>query len=223
MRAVFHDAVMEHLDAAFFRDFFRLASSRLEDNRQAFCALDGAIGDGDHGSSMAGGFAAIEQAMRTEDPRLPADALRLASKAFLAEVGATVGPLYASGFLEAARRLQAHDPLPLSSIWVVLSGCAEGIRARGQAVAGDKTMLDVWIPAAQAAQRAESSGSSAAEIAALTDAAARAACENTAAMMAVRGRAARLQERSIGHIDPGAASAAVVIGALCDTVMARSR
>ncbi|MCH8465275.1 MAG: dihydroxyacetone kinase subunit L [Roseinatronobacter sp.] len=223
MLQVLHDPVMDVLNADFFADFFCLAADRLEEKRHALCALDGAIGDGDHGSSMAGGFAAITRALRQQNPTSAAEVMRIAAQAFLSEVGATVGPLYASGFLEAGRRLQGAEPLGPGQFGLFLAGCAEGIQQRGQAAPGDKTMLDVWLPAAQAAQRAASAGAGPAEIARLTAATARSACENTAALISLRGRAARLQDRSIGHIDPGAASGAVVIEALCDTVLSRLR
>lgn len=217
MLKVLHSAGMERLDAPFLIDFFRLAGHRLDEARAMLCVLDGAIGDGDHGSSMAGGFGAINDALRQTEQPDPASVLRIAAQAFLAEVGATVGPLYATGFLEAAKRLQG-DPLPLSDLGVVLSGIADGIRRRGQAEPGDKTMLDVWLPAAQAAQRA---GPVVADIATAVAATIRSASDGTRSMIAVRGRAARLQERTIGHLDPGAASAAIVIGALCDAARAR--
>lgn len=203
---------MKHLDAPFLIDFFRLAGHRLDGAREMLCVLDGAIGDGDHGSSMAGGFGAINDALRVADQPDPASVMRIAAQAFLAEVGATVGPLYATGFLEAGKRLQG-DPLPLSDLGVVLSGIADGIRRRGKADPGDKTMLDVWLPAAQTAQRA---GPEVADLAQAVAATARSAADATRSMIAARGRAARLQDRTIGHLDPGAASAAIVIGALCD-------
>ncbi|MGY6549148.1 MAG: dihydroxyacetone kinase subunit DhaL [Roseinatronobacter sp.] len=209
---------MDMIDAAFLTDVFHRASARLDAQRAYLCELDGAIGDGDHGSSMAGGFAAIGRALRERKPASPADALRCAAQAFLTETGATVGPLYASAFLEAARQLDASPPLPMTETGVLLAACADGLRARGKAAPGDKTMLDVWWPAAQAATRAHREGAALARMADVIEATARAACRETAALISVRGRAARLQERSIGHVDPGAASSVEIIAAICDTL-----
>ncbi len=217
MLSVLHCKTMQQLDAPFLIDFFHLAGLRLDEAREMLCVLDGAIGDGDHGSSMAGGFAAINDALRLSAQADPASVMRIAAQAFLAEVGATVGPLYATGLLEAGKRLQGKR-LQLCELDLVLSGIADGIRRRGQADPGDKTMLDVWHSAALSAQRA---GPDIAELAQAVDATARQAADSTRGMMAARGRAARLQERTIGHLDPGAASAAIVIGALCDAAKAR--
>lgn len=197
---------MDKIDAPALFAFFRGASARLDADRHQLCALDGEIGDGDHGTSMANGFAAIERLLRARDPGAtpPADLLREAAMAFIGEVGATVGPLYASALLELAK-VFTGPALPLSD---VLTAIADGIAARGGAKPGDKTMLDVWSPAARAAASAGTAG------AALD--AARQGAEATVAMMAGRGRAARLKERSLGHMDPGAASALILVEVLVD-------
>ncbi|WP_210879303.1 dihydroxyacetone kinase subunit DhaL [Roseovarius autotrophicus] len=213
---------MAQLDKQFIADVFHLATARLEDSRQMLCRLDGEIGDGDHGSSMANGFAAIDRVLRSRPDAEPPEMLRLAAQAFLAEVGATVGPLYASAFLEVAALLDAKSPLPMCELGAVLSAFATGIAQRGKAQPGDKTMLDVWLPAAQSAQRAARDDLSLARMAALIRSAADTARDETAALMSTRGRAARLQERSIGHLDPGAVSSAVIIGAICDIVAERA-
>ncbi len=213
---------MDRIDADFVADALRRAAARLDAQRGWLCALDGEIGDGDHGTSMANGFDAIARALTATPPARTAEALRLAARAFLAEVGATAGPLYASAFLEAAARLNGPQDLPLDRLGELLAALAAGIARRGKAQPGDKTMLDVWLPAAQAAQRAARDGAELARIAADTRAAAAAARDETASLMAVRGRAARLQERSIGHLDPGAASGAEIIFALCDAVTDRA-
>lgn len=213
---------MDRIDTSFITDFFFLASVRLEENRQTLCRLDGEIGDGDHGTSMANGFAAIEKVIRAQPDAAPADMLRQAAHAFLAEVGATVGPLYASAFLEAATLFDGEQPLAMSEIGQVLSAFARGISKRGKAQPGDKTMLDVWLPAAQAAERAARAEQPLTRLASLTRGAANAARDETAAMMSTRGRAARLQERSIGHLDPGAVSAALIVDAICATLEERA-
>lgn len=205
------------IDSAFLTRFFRLAAERLEEARQYLCALDGEVGDGDHGTSMANGFSAITARLRAvADDDLPPDALlREAAQAFLGEVGATVGPLYASAMLTAAKRFAESQPEDHDL--TMLLGCfADGITKCGKAGVGDKTMLDAWYPAVQAAGAAASRGTDFVAIAKAAANAAQKGAEATASMIASRGRAARLKERSLGHVDPGAASAAILIGTFAD-------
>ncbi|EEW26188.1 dihydroxyacetone kinase subunit DhaL [Rhodobacter ferrooxidans] len=210
---------MSSIDSAFLIAVFRRAADRLEAERQALCALDGEIGDGDHGTSMANGFAAINDHLRgmARQEATPAAVLRDAASTFLAEVGATVGPLYATAFLHGARLLEAGD-LDRQQIGRLVVAMADGIKARGQAELGDKTMIDVWYPAGHAAIAAAAEGGSPAEVARALRMAAEQARETTVTMIAARGRASRLKERSLGHLDPGGASAAIILAAIADTL-----
>lgn len=211
-------AMTDLMDTRYFIAFFRLAAEALEAHRQDLCALDGEIGDGDHGSSMANGFAAISAGLRGA-PALslaPGALLRQAATAFLGESGGTVGPLYATALTEAAALLE-KGPLDRRDLAAVLSAFATGIARRGGAGLGDKTMLDAWIPAHLAARTAASAGGDAAMVAAAAARAALAGAETTASMIASRGRASRLKERSLGHLDPGAVSAALIISAFADS------
>lgn len=212
---------MTQIDSAFLIRFFRLASEQLEADRSYLCKLDGAIGDGDHGTSMALGFAAVVERLRrplTPEPPTPDAILTEAAKAFLSEVGATVGPLYASAFLSGAKCL-ANGTLETQQIGTLIRAFADGIRTRGKAETGDKTMLDVWYPAALAAENASGEGAAIADILAAMTEAANAGRDSTGPMIASRGRAARLNERSIGHIDPGAASAALILSVLPEVIL----
>ncbi|SFC85715.1 dihydroxyacetone kinase subunit DhaL [Tropicimonas isoalkanivorans] len=208
---------MSKIDNAYLLSFFKLAADRLEARRQELCSLDGEIGDGDHGTSMANGFAAIDARLREvpADTATPALLLREAASAFIGEVGATVGPLYATALLQGAALLE-DGPLERDRLGDLLAQFAAGIGMRGQAQPGDKTMLDAWVPATQAARNAAAGGASAREVAEAAAAAARKGADTTASMVASRGRAARLKERSLGHPDPGAVSAALIIGAFAE-------
>lgn len=206
---------MTVIDSAWLTRFFTIAAERLEEARPHLCGLDGEVGDGDHGTSMAAGFAAITRHLRKAGPLPPDALLRQAAQAFLGEVGATVGPLYAAALLAAAPRF-ADGPLSGRDLALFLDDLAQGIAQRGRAGPGDKTMLDAWFPAAQAAHRATETGGSAQAIAKAATEAANKGAEATATMIASRGRAARLKERSLGHVDPGAASAAILIGIFPD-------
>lgn len=207
---------MVRIDSGDLVDIFRAVSARMSQARGWLGELDGAIGDADHGASMAEGFAAIVRATRdAAADGAPAGTLfSVAARAFLSGVGATAGPLYASALLRAGQGLEDTDPLSDADIARIVPAMADGIRQRGKAAAGDKTMMDAWGPAARAVDAALAAGSSG--LLAL-DAAIEAAVEgreSTRAMVASKGRAARLGERSLGHVDPGAASAVIVIEGL---------
>lgn len=211
---------MSKIDSAFLIASFRRASDRLEAERQVLCALDGEIGDGDHGTSMANGFTAISSRLRTMEKTdaAPAALLREAANAFLGEVGATVGPLYASALLYGARLLDAEE-LDQREIGRLMVAFGDGIKARGHAELGDKTMIDVWYPAGHAAIAAADDGADLADVARTLIEAAEQASQTTITMIAMRGRASRLKERSLGHLDPGGASAAIIATAFAETMV----
>lgn len=195
---------------------FNAIAETMEAERDALCALDGEIGDGDHGIAMAGGFGAVRTALEgLGADALPTDVLNTAARAFLSEVGASCGPLYATAFMRAGAFAKGKDVLTADDIPGLLAAMAEGIAHRGKAALGDKSMLDVWQPAAEAAAGATGSVGDLLNVAAE---AAEAAAENTATMQAKIGRAARLGERSQGHRDPGAVSAAMLIGVLAKSL-----
>ena len=211
---------MDQIDTAFLARFFQAAAARLEAERDALCSLDGAIGDGDHGISMANGFAAVATLVRGGQrlQESPADLMRAAAAAFIGEVGATVGPLYATAMLDAAEMFDTRGSVPLSQAHLFLAALANGIARRGQAGPGDKTMLDAWLPAVQTAQSQGEAGKPPAEALWAAVEAARRGATATATMIASRGRAARLQARSLGHRDPGAVSATLILEAFAETV-----
>lgn len=188
----------------------------MEANRDALCALDGEIGDADHGIGMALGFGAVRTASAAlEVEATPTDVFNTAAKSFLNAVGASTGPLYATAFMRAAVAVKGKNVLGPEDMSVVLTAMADGIAYRGKAALSDKTMLDVWRPAAEAALG--TSGSTGDILGAAANAAETAA-EATKAMEAKLGRAARLGTRSIGHVDPGAASAAIIIRTLANSL-----
>lgn len=211
---------MDALDARQLTAILRLVWLRIDEARQMLGQLDGAIGDADHGNSMAEGFAAVVRALASTDGVAAGDLFSIAADSFLDAVGATTGPLYASAFLAAGDRYRGRQMLDAADIAGLIPAFASGIAMRGKASAGDKTMLDAWGPAARAVTDAQAAG--AAPLAAL-DAALLAAEEGrdaTRAMIASVGRASRLGQRSLGHVDPGAASAVIIIAAIRDGLAA---
>lgn len=194
--------MMEFTTAHLARLFASL-SERMTVERDALCRLDGAIGDADHGIAMATGMQAAQASVAALDTPLLQDQFNAAAKAFLNAVGASSGPLYATAFLRAGKVGGARKAMPASETPLLIAAMAEGIAHRGKAVAGQKTMMDAWGPASDAA----TGGRGFADIAT----AAERGAASTAGMVATLGRAARLGERSLGHPDPGAVSAAMII------------
>jgi dihydroxyacetone kinase-like protein len=195
-------------------DLFRLIARRLSEARLELGALDGAIGDADHGNAMAEGFAAVVRATSTDDTRLPSEMFAVAGRSFLSAVGATTGPLYASALLAAAQGLEGKPALSAADVAGFVPAFAAGIAQRGKARPGDKTMMDAFAPAARAVIEAAKAGLSPVDQLRRAEAAAIQGRDDTRAMIAAMGRAARLGARSLGHIDPGAASAVIIIAAL---------
>lgn len=213
---------MESFTSRDLIDLFRLISLRMSEARIELGALDGAIGDADHGNSMADGFAAVVHATLNSDDLAPSGILALAAQSFLSAVGATTGPLYASALLSAARGVEGKMVLSAADVAGLVPEFAAGIADRGKARPGDKTMMDAWAPAARAVTEAERTCLPPLQQLHRAEAAAREGREATRAMIAATGRAARLGARSLGHVDPGAASAVIMIGALSEWLQARS-
>lgn len=195
---------------------FERMSEMIETEKDHLSELDGAIGDGDHGITMSIGFKAVTAALATLDldAASPSDVMSTAASGFLDAVGASTGPLYATGFRRAAQALAGRDQLDLAAFRDMLVAISEGIRDRGKAQRGDKTMLDVWLPAAEAAAVAMAGNRSSHDFWKAVEAAAENGAAATATMVATKGRAARLRERSLGHADPGAVSATLLIKAI---------
>ncbi len=187
---------------------FATFAARMTAERDALCALDGAVGDADHGITMEQGMIAARDAVAGIAGATLQDIFNAAAKAFLNATGASTGPLYATALMRAGKAAGPRPAMPRRDMASVIAAMADGIAQRGKAAPGQKTMLDAWAPAAEAARQ----GAPLPEIAE----AARLGAEATRNMLATMGRAARLGERSIGHLDAGAVSAALIITAICD-------
>ncbi len=196
------------------------AFARIDDAMAAYrdrlCELDGLIGDADHGVTMVTGFRAVRAAVEGVDPAASlTEIMNAAAKAFLNGVGASAGPLYATAFMRGAASAKGMSALDARGAAELVNAMAEGIAARGKAEPGDKTMYDAWLPAARAATSAVAADG--ADVASVLGAAARAAdagARETIALQARKGRSARLGERSVGHMDAGAASTSLLLHAL---------
>ena len=177
----------------------------MEEQRRYLTKLDSEIGDGDHGTNMHRGFQAALERLEGADPSTPADALKAVSMALISKVGGAAGPLYGTAFLRASTALQGKVKVSAEDAAAALEAALGGIKQRGKAEAGDKTIVDALEPAAEAAKRAVSDGSAADVLRAAAEAAKEGA-EATVPLTARKGRASYLGQRAAGHQDPGATS-----------------
>ncbi len=194
-------------------------ANAIESNKDYLCALDGEVGDGDHGVSMTIGMRTARRALQALASPTPADAFQAVSDAFADEVGAASGVLYETAFAAAARAVAGRDTLSSAADWAdVFEAIADEMRRVGKAEPGDKTLLDAWLPAAQAMRQAASDGLPLRDAFAAAVAAAWQGVERTRDLIPKRGRASRLGERARGHQDAGATSAWLIIKSLAEAL-----
>ena len=207
---------MTTIDSARLAGMFAAIAGAMSADRDRLCALDGVIGDADHGIAMELGFSTARDAVAALDAATtdPTTLLNTAAKSFLNAVGASSGPLYATAFMRGAAAVKGKATLDDADAVALFQAMARGIQDRGKAEPGEKTMIDAWAPAATAAGEALAAGTGLAGSLAAAAEAAKAGAEATKTMIATKGRASRLGERSLGHMDPGAASAVTVIEAM---------
>lgn len=189
-----------------------LSAAEVAENREYLIDLDRQIGDGDHGENLDRGFTAVVRGEGLQDADSGAAVLKYVAKTLLSKVGGAAGPLYGTAYLRAASAMPDED-LTAQDVSAVLDAAVKGVQARGKAVAGEKTMVDAWLPAVQAARAASDAG---ADVTAAFSAAAQAAesgAQATGPLKATKGRASYLGDRSIGHLDPGAVSSALILQA----------
>ncbi|KQP01102.1 dihydroxyacetone kinase subunit DhaL [Leifsonia sp. Leaf264] len=198
-------------------DWIRRSGAVIADKRVELITLDRAIGDGDHGENMDRGFQAVVPKLDDlDDDATPGDALKLVATTLISTVGGAAGPLFGTAYLKAAVAVGSASELDGEAVVALLTAARDGIVLRGKAEVGDKTMIDAWTPAVDAAAAAQAAGASEAEIlSAAADAAASGAAA-TEPLVAHKGRASYLGERAIGHRDPGAQSTAYLLRAAAD-------
>lgn len=193
-------------------EMIRAMSSAMEENHRELTRLDSAIGDGDHGTNMRRGFTAVLEKLDESPPNSPSDVLKSAAMTLISKVGGAAGPLYGTAFLRASSAVAGRDDFVSTDAAEALEAALGGIKQRGKAEPGDKTMVDALEPAVAAAKEAASGGGAAEVLRAAADAASEGA-EATVPLVAKRGRASYLGPRSAGHKDPGATSTALLLDA----------
>jgi phosphoenolpyruvate---glycerone phosphotransferase subunit DhaL len=188
----------------------------LHENAAYLTQLDSPIGDADHGVNMDRGF----QAVRAKFPAMAAmDAstqLKTVGMTLVSTVGGASGPLYGTAFLRASAAIANKQELTSADIVALLEAFLGGIVARGKAHTGEKTMVDALTPALEAAKQALNEGASVADVTAQASAAAEEGMKATIPILATKGRASYLGERSVGHQDPGATSSWFILRSLAE-------
>jgi len=220
--------VSETLDVAVATAWLRGFAERIAAEKDWLTGLDSAIGDGDHGISMHRGMSAVVEELpdaSAADADPPGDLNTLFKRTgmkLVSSVGGASGPLYGTFFLRLAATAGDDKSLDGPRLAAALRAGADGIVARGKAELGEKTMLDALLPAVEALDSALGDGRSLADALDAAAEAAREGREATIPMQATKGRASYLGERSIGHLDPGAASVTLLVEALAAAVAGRS-
>ncbi|MFI0509118.1 dihydroxyacetone kinase-like protein [Streptomyces canus] len=194
------------LDADFFHRWMTATAASVDREAEHLTALDSPIGDADHGSNLQRGFTAVATALEKEAPETPGAVLVLAGRTLISTVGGASGPLYGTLLRRTGKALGDAAEVSAEQLTEALRAGVEAVMTLGGAAPGDKTMVDTLVPAVDALGTGFAAARTTAEQGALA----------TTPLQARKGRASYLGERSIGHQDPGATSAALLISALAE-------
>ena len=201
------------------KGILRRISMIIETNKLYLSELDAAIGDGDHGLNMSKGFKAVIK--KTEE--LPDDdlgnILKSSGMALVSNVGGASGPLYGTAFMKAGMILLNKSTMNINDFIEMLQVALDGIKMRGKATEGEKTMIDALSPAIEAGKKAIDEEKNAREILILIRDAAKEGMEYTKNIIATKGRASYLGERSLGHQDAGATSMYLILNTITEELV----
>lgn len=195
-------------------------AERIVENRAYLSEIDGKIGDGDHGVNMAKGFGMAAERLKGKDAPL-SQSLDTLGTVLMTEIGGSMGPLYGVMFTEFAEAIEGTEKIDAAAYSRMLHAGLAGIQSIGSAKVGDKTLLDTLVPAVEAFDKATAEGRSFGEALEALVAAAETGRDSTIDLVAKIGRASRLGERSLGVLDAGATSCAIILKQLSDGARAR--
>lgn len=201
---------MQTFNNATAGDIVLAIAERIVENRAYLSEIDGKIGDGDHGVNMAKGFGTASERLKGKDLSL-ATSFDTLGTILMTEIGGSMGPLYGVMFTEFAEKLEGVDAIDSATYSRMLHAGLEGIQSIGSAKVGDKTLLDTLVPAIEAFDASNASGKSFAEALDTLVAAAEVGRDSTINLVAKIGRASRLGDRSLGVLDAGATSCAIIL------------
>ena len=190
-------------------------SEKIIANKDFLTELDREIGDSDHGINMSRGFQAVMEKLSSEEKDIGA-VLKKVGMTLLSKVGGASGPLYGTAYMEAGKVMSGKTEINSEDMKLIFEAAISGIQKRGKAVKGEKTMLDALIPASERYSQKISEGENLISALESSCEAAREGVEFTKTIIATKGRASYLGERSIGHQDPGATSATLTLEAILE-------
>lgn len=202
------------LTTAAMTDWLNRAAADLSANADWLTELDSAIGDADHGTNMARGSAAVVARLSEKPATTVQELLKGVGMTLVSKVGGASGSLYGTLFLEMGRQSPAEGQIDAEQLASALRAGVDAVVSRGHAEVGDKTMIDALTPALAALSESLAADKSIVDALAAASEAAAAGRDSTKPLVARKGRASYLGERSAGHLDPGAASAAILVAAL---------
>jgi dihydroxyacetone kinase-like protein len=188
-------------------------------NKEYLTQLDSPIGDADHGANMDRGMAAVVAKLPTVEDKDIGTILKTAGMTLVSTVGGAGGPLYGTLFMRAGMAVGSKEELSAEDVTAMFEAGLEGVKQRGKATTGEKTMIDSLTPGCQAMRAAVENGSDTSTVLKVGAAAAEQGMKDTIPMLATKGRASYLGERSIGHQDPGATSSYLLLQCAADTWM----
>lgn len=190
----------------------------LEQNKDYLTELDAAIGDADHGINMNRGFQKVITQLPAVAEKDIGTILKTVSMTLISSVGGASGPLYGTLFLRASTAVAGKEELTNTDMLALLEAAVDGVVQRGKANLGDKTMLDVLLPAKDAFKQAVADGADTQEALQKVVITAEEEMKNTIPLVAKKGRASYLGDRSVGHQDPGATSSYLILKTLLETI-----
>ncbi|GAA6493040.1 MAG TPA: dihydroxyacetone kinase subunit L [Candidatus Bariatricus faecipullorum] len=201
-------------------EILHAVSKKIEEEKDFLTELDNVIGDGDHGINMARGFQKVEEKLDTLQTTDIGNILKTTGMTLVSTVGGASGPLYGTAFMKAGMVVAGKEELTLDDFLACMDAAAEGVKMRGKSTQGEKTMLDSMIPALEAMKKAKEEGQDTPAVLQKGTEAAKEGVEYTKTIIATKGRASYVGERSIGHQDPGATSFTDILETICNCVSA---
>ncbi|MDQ0297773.1 dihydroxyacetone kinase-like protein [Salibacterium salarium] len=191
--------------------WMHVSNQKIQENKEYLSELDQPIGDGDHGHNLGRGFEEVVKKIEREDYQEIGALMKDVAMTLISKVGGAAGPLYGTAFLKAADEWKGSPTITEELLIQGLEAAVEGLRTRGKADRGEKTLIDVWVPVLDYIQKNDVQPIELKEIA-------KEGMQSTNGMQAKKGRAAYFREASTAHIDPGAYSSYLLFEALYESV-----
>jgi dihydroxyacetone kinase-like protein len=205
------------INTAGLMEIIKAIAKKISENREFLTELDSAIGDADHGINLSKGFKAVIEKLASVKDKDCGTIFKTVGMTLVSTVGGASGPLYGTAFMRAGQAIGSKDTLDFEDLKKILTAALEGIKSRGRAQKGEKTIVDALEPAADALNSAAEWEEESAALEKVLNAA-RLGMEHTKDIVAKKGRASYLGERSIGHQDPGATSCYLMLQAAVQAI-----